>query len=381
MLRVGIDSGCGGTLGPIFADGTFEYVPIPENPRYVSRRSVYFRDLPARQGGTLAQYVPRRYRDGAAHYDPEFDTFTYGDPGRNKRSQLLRLSDGDLLIFYAGLRPVGVRTPSRLYIIGYFTVASVETVGSRNSWPPRNASHLLGNAHLRRNRPDDGLVVVRGDPQTSQLLDRTIVISDEAQRVTPETEKGMGIHGSLQRSIGRWVPTERIENVFDWIIQRGAAHDRTMRTLIYKRTHSGDPDRATGVFGNNNCMRRVRGWSFGAVIGVGGIGQRPKRESIARKLTWVGIGPHKRGNPSRPLVTFDHFLYYGEKGPLFKTPAPALAERMYGGKVRVIFNSSLSAKARKEVNKILDTARTAPPSPARLQDAPRKLRPKTSGCR
>lgn len=30
LLRVGIDTGYGGTLGPIFEDGSFEFVPIPE---------------------------------------------------------------------------------------------------------------------------------------------------------------------------------------------------------------------------------------------------------------------------------------------------------------------------------------------------------------
>jgi Nucleotide modification associated domain 3 len=33
LLRVGIDRGTGGGLGPIFPDGTFEYVPIPERKR------------------------------------------------------------------------------------------------------------------------------------------------------------------------------------------------------------------------------------------------------------------------------------------------------------------------------------------------------------
>ena len=219
LLRVGIDLGCGGTLGPIFPDGTFEYVPIPESPQYVSPRSVYFRDLWARHGGTLAQYVPGRYREAAAHYDPEFETFTYGDPTRNKRAQILRLNDGDLLVFYAGLRPVGSRAASRLYIIGYFTVASAESINPTKPWPPTDASLLLGNAHLRRNRPDHGLVVVRGHARTSKLLDRAIAISDDAQRATPEVEKRIGIHGSLMRAVGRWVPSEYIANAADWIVQ------------------------------------------------------------------------------------------------------------------------------------------------------------------
>lgn len=156
-----------------------------------------------------------------------------------------------------------------------------------------------------------------------------------------------------------------------------------MRTLIYKRTHSGDPDPATGVFGNNGCMGRDRAWSFDAVIGVGGIGREPERHCIARKLTWVGIGPHKTGDPHRPLVTFDHFLYYGEKGPLLETLAPALASHMYGGNVRaMILDSSSPAKEHLQAENILDTAKNAPPSPVRLQGAPRQMHPKSSGaCR
>ncbi len=72
-----------------------------------------------------------------------------------------------------------------------------------------------------------------------------------------------------------------------------------MRTLIYKRTHSGDPDHA-GWFGVNDCMGRVRAWSFEAVIGVGGTGREARREGIARNLTWVGIGrpPSRRARLS-----------------------------------------------------------------------------------
>src|SRR5262249_54001126 len=67
----------------------------------------------------------------------------------------------------------------------------------------------------------------------------------------------------------------------------------SMRTLIYKRTHHGDPDPETGEFGCNDCMGTVRCWKFDAVIGIGGIGAEPKRYGIAGKLTWIGIGARK----------------------------------------------------------------------------------------
>ena len=65
-----------------------------------------------------------------------------------------------------------------------------------------------------------------------------------------------------------------------------------MRTLIYKRTHSGDPDPQTGVFGNHDCMGSVRAWEFDAVIGIGGVGPEPRRHGIAGKLTYVAVVTH-----------------------------------------------------------------------------------------
>jgi hypothetical protein len=144
---------------------------------------------------------------------------------------------------------------------------------------------------------------------------------------------------------------------------------KTMRTLIYKRTHSGDPDPKTGEFGCNDCMGSVRGWEFDAVIGIGGIGSEPKRHGIACKLTWIGIGKHETTHdPNRlfvssrcPLVTFDHFLYYGQQGPSLKDIAPELARHMYDNNVRTLMNS-MSSVEKREVERILYLARDAPPS-------------------
>jgi hypothetical protein len=141
-------------------------------------------------------------------------------------------------------------------------------------------------------------------------------------------------------------------------------HERQIRrVLIYKRTHEGDPDPRRGVFGNGECMKRVRSREFNAVIGVGGIRPLPKYKGIARKLTWIGIGAHKNkiGTDGYPLVTFDHFWYEGEDGDLLKKRAPMLARHIYDGKVRVLMVDSSSAEWG-EVKEILYLARDAPPS-------------------
>lgn len=146
------------------------------------------------------------------------------------------------------------------------------------------------------------------------------------------------------------------------------SHEKYRRTLIYKRTHIGDPDPKTGVFGCKDCMKTVRGWGFDAAIGIGGIGREPQGYGIDGKLTWIGIGKHETiSDPSRPfvtsscpLVTFDHFLYF-EEAPLLKSIAPVLARRMYGTNVRTLMDS-LSDNERREVQKILALAKNAPPS-------------------
>ena len=73
------------------------------------------------------EYFPEHLRNSrqnqSIHSDPEFTTFTYGDPTLPKRG-LQRLRVGSLLVFYAGLEKWPERTDAGLYIIGYFEVAN-----------------------------------------------------------------------------------------------------------------------------------------------------------------------------------------------------------------------------------------------------------------
>jgi hypothetical protein len=143
-----------------------------------------------------------------------------------------------------------------------------------------------------------------------------------------------------------------------------------MRTLIYKRTHSGDPDPKTGVFGNHDCMGEARDWSFDAVIGIGGKGQESQSHRIAGKLTWIGIGPQTIDHRGRgPQLIFHHFWYRGEDGPLLQTDYPALASRMYDKNVRVLMHSPLSSERQskitaldRDIKEILRLGMNAPPS-------------------
>ncbi len=122
LIRVGVDIGSGGIHGPLFADGRFEYIPIPD--RFGKSKGVDSRTYGTAIGQKhepLINYFPLRlrgkYKDQPIHFDPEFESFTYGDPSKLK-SRLKTLKENDLLVLYAGLKGWDFHCDPALYIIG-----------------------------------------------------------------------------------------------------------------------------------------------------------------------------------------------------------------------------------------------------------------------
>lgn len=213
FLRVGIDRGCGGTLSPRFSNGTFEYIPIPESSELSSGRGVTYPELPARHGGTLDKYSGST---GYTHYDPEFETFTYGEPSEPKRSQLLRLAAGDHLVFYAGFQGPNI-SKGTCFVIGYLAVRTIHRAPMNEPWPPASLAHLHRNAHFRRKNPEATLVVVEGEPLNSRLFTIGRQLSDGNQKVLPLLQEVIGFSGSVMRAIGRWVPESHNEKALEWL--------------------------------------------------------------------------------------------------------------------------------------------------------------------
>jgi len=137
-----------------------------------------------------------------------------------------------------------------------------------------------------------------------------------------------------------------------------------MRVFIYKRTHKGDPN-TQGHFGVEDCMGRLRDCSYDAVIGIGGISNWAESEQISMKVNWVGIGPRKVPQPRQrgPIILFDHFRIFEERGKELISIAPLLARRLLHPKApRFVFSPRLSSSEQSEVNRILTEAQDAPPS-------------------
>lgn len=105
-----------------------------------------------------------------------------------------------------------------------------------------------------------------------------------------------------------------------------------LRTWIYKRSHCGDPNPRTGIFGCGDCGHSQRGRQYDNVIGVWGSSNWEADKQKATKLSWVGIKAHRlekntvkeleplfkkwwkpeegQWTSEAPLLAFEHFLYY-----------------------------------------------------------------------
>lgn len=222
LLRVGVDSGSGGIQGPLFADGSFEFIPIPDNSGYGSR--TYGNTL-GLKGRPMATYFPEGRRPAIAaqpmHLDPEFETFTYGDP-TSPKARLRELQQSDMLVFYAGLSGWDYECAPALYLVGYFVV---EWAGRATDLPEEDMRKRCGrNFHVFHDElfreQKTRLVIVQGGPG-SRLLQRaypisTISTNKAGQPLKVLSSQAQEIFGdfggkiSIQRSPPRWVDEHHV---------------------------------------------------------------------------------------------------------------------------------------------------------------------------
>jgi hypothetical protein len=229
MLRVGIDTGSGGIHSPLFQDGSFEFVHIPDGCNVDERT---YGSLIDGRGIPLVEYFPlsrqRAMVNQSVHVDPEFATFTYGDPTRLKAG-LRHLKPGDLLVFYGGLEGWDFKSEPALYLIGYFEVL---TAGRATEYGENELRSLVGsNFHIRHERilrqQKSDLVLVKGS-KNSRLLKRAVLISDigcdklgrPIKILSSAMQKIFGDFDgkvSIQRSPPRWVNTTFVARATEFV--------------------------------------------------------------------------------------------------------------------------------------------------------------------
>jgi hypothetical protein len=214
LVRIGIDQAYGAWNAPVDPEtNDFVYVPIPEGPKapqhadlattFASVEPVLAKFAAARPDvpASLAN-LPTALAGAATHLDPDFEQLTYGDNGERRGKAITAFERGDVIAFYAGLRPVRPCAHRLVYaLVGVYRVASVARVAEF----PRARWHE--NAHLRRARASPTDVVVHADPAASGRLRRCIPIGefrDGAYRVRRDLLEAWGglscKDGFIQRS-------------------------------------------------------------------------------------------------------------------------------------------------------------------------------------
>jgi len=204
LVRVGADRSKGGGSWNAPVDSTsneFAYVAIPETRAVrAGMKKPYNALAPVLSRFGVA--LPRHLRAGHMHLDPDFDYLSYGDQGSRASQLRSKLSRGDRIVFYSGMKDV--RDSQRLIyaIIGIFVVDDIVLATS----VPKSARNA--NAHSRRILAEGAQdIVVRGNQQLSGRLERCLPFGEwrnRAYRVQPKLLKrwgGLSVKdGYLQRS-------------------------------------------------------------------------------------------------------------------------------------------------------------------------------------
>jgi hypothetical protein len=194
LIGIGADGTNTKPLPPIYDDGTFEYVPIPETQTETAEPKNYDNWEFTYQDTTAASYFRRirpskdngwigddNFSEHPFHRDPNLESLTFGDKkGSNGTGgDLEKLQQGDILGFYAGLQGRGRK---HRYIIGYFTVSEVTDLDQH---PSEHRDNLLNehpdNAHSMRYRGEGQLkhsdVVIVDGKSPGGLLAEALQIS------------------------------------------------------------------------------------------------------------------------------------------------------------------------------------------------------------
>jgi hypothetical protein len=214
LVRIGVDQAYGGWNAPVDFEGRFVYVPIPEKrgtPFHPGLERRYGEILPALHRFCGAHdcdlcrdlRFPQELLKHPIHLDPDFECLTYGDQGSRRGAGMVNMGEGDVLVFYGGLRPIHRCEHKLIYaLMGMYVVQEVVPI---TSVP---AQRWYENAHLRKAKRGETDILVRAKPG----------VSGRFQRCIPIGEWRSGAYRVQQKILDRWGGL----SVKDGFIQRSA---------------------------------------------------------------------------------------------------------------------------------------------------------------
>ncbi|MHA1221669.1 MAG: hypothetical protein ACTSP3_00140 [Candidatus Heimdallarchaeaceae archaeon] len=156
--------------GPIFSDGSFRFLPIPEYAKVADEKT-----YPTYKSLGLSDYVPKELKDSFVHYDPHFPSLTYGHISRGFGYEKIieSLKPGDILAFYATLDYVENQQPDFDWIhldwgtdiIGSYVIEQILNKSEFN-----NQEDFHKNPHYLRNEVGADLWI-KGSSESTGLFD------------------------------------------------------------------------------------------------------------------------------------------------------------------------------------------------------------------
>ena len=233
LVRIGVDQAYGGWNAPVDPDsGRFVYVPIPEGAdvRFHPACDRRFTEV----GGALDAFgasakhsharLPESLRERSMHLDPDFETLTYGDVGARRGSHLREFTSGDVIAFYAGLRPPSRAVGGMVYaVVGLFVVDEVVNAAD----VPRDRWHE--NAHTRKIVRGDSDIVVRARRGESGRCERCVPIGEFRDRAYRVRRDLLDVWGGLSVRDGYIQRSARPPRMLDapkflsWFARQGVA--------------------------------------------------------------------------------------------------------------------------------------------------------------
>lgn len=220
LVRVAADQSEGGGHwnGPVDSrDGSFAYVPIPESKSIRPGMQKPYQLV----SPSLARFnlpLPSHLAGQSMHLDPDFDHLTYGDQGQRAKQIQTKLTDGDLLVFYAGMR--NVNGGGLVYaLIGLYVIEAILPVHDvpKSDWDR--------NAHTRRHFvPGASDIVVTARRDSSGRLATCIPIGDFRDRAYRVTKPLLAAWGGISVNDGYLQRSARLPELndatrfYDWFL-------------------------------------------------------------------------------------------------------------------------------------------------------------------
>ena len=309
LANVGANSSHRRLFSPLFEDGTFEFLPIPEGDPNLekSNSAVRYRDLRSHYNPRqdLLRYVPQELWNSACHNDPDFSSFTYGDNGTNGRSSALtQMRKGDVLLFLARLDCCvgGERTRhSGFYLIGGLMVEQGGFITpnsegwerfSNNAHVTRGDAQFFGIAGSTKSRRFQ-----RAVPINSEICDRAFRDKDGNKWSWGNGRSELARIGSYTRSCRRMLDTddpeqaERTATLRDWIEEHSGRRDAELLSTTRSQVHPcATLYSYTVVHDNGFAPNPFHGFCTLACC-------KPGIRRTAKEGDYiVGLGPKRQGN-------------------------------------------------------------------------------------